>query len=295
MDKIRLITDSACDIPEEAEKNLDIRILPIPITIGTKGYYERESFTVDEFYDIVEKEETLPATSHILSITYQDEYEKAFAEQFDHVIVVTIYSGASNMNAAAHQAADVFFEEHPEARGKMTIDVIDSKTFSAGYGYPLMEADRKIKEGASYEDVLAYLNDTFSKMEIYFCPFTLKYVKKSGRVSCAAAFVGELLGLRPVISMTGGPSKALSKVRGNAAANAAILEIVKKRLAKGQPYLVLRAKTTQYPEELAKQLEEAVGYPPVGIFKIGASVTINAGPDVAGVAFWGDGWEADAE
>ena len=128
MEKIKLITDSACDIPVEDEKRLGITILPIPITIGTEGYYERESFNFDQFYDIVEAAEEIPVTSHILSITYQEEYEKALAQGYTHVIVVTIYSGASNMNFAAHAAISAFYEEHPEAKEKITIEVLDSRT-----------------------------------------------------------------------------------------------------------------------------------------------------------------------
>ena len=132
MEKIKLITDSACDIPVEDEKRLGITILPVPITIGTKGYFERESFTFDQFYDIVETSEELPVTSHVLSITYQEEYEKAFQQGYTHIIVVSIYSGASNMNFAANTAISAFYEEHPEAKEKITIEVLDSRTFSLG-------------------------------------------------------------------------------------------------------------------------------------------------------------------
>lgn len=287
MEKIRLITDSACDIPAADEARLGITILPIPITIGTDGYYERESFDFDQFYDILESSEELPVTSHILAATFQDEYDRAFADQCDHVIVTTIYSGASNMNFAAHQAADSFFEEHPEAVGKMTIDILDSKSFSMGYGYGLIQAAEKIQNGASYQEVLDYLTDYIEQVEVYFCPFTLQYVKKSGRVSCAAAFVGELLGLRPIISMTGGESSVVAKVRGNGAVLPALKKIFKEKAADKTPYVVLRAKTDAYPEELYKELEEMAGYPAEGVYKIGASVTINAGPDIVGLMFLG--------
>ncbi len=287
MEKIKLITDSACDIPVEDEKRLGITILPVPITIGTKGYFERESFTFDQFYDIVETSEELPVTSHVLSITYQEEYEKAFQQGYTHIIVVSIYSGASNMNFAANTAISAFYEEHPEAKEKITIEVLDSRTFSLGYGYPLMQAAEKIEAGASFQEIISYLKGCFDHTHVYFSPFTLKYVKKSGRVSCAAAFVGELIGLRPVISMNGGPSQTVAKVRGSGAVTPQMVSLFQQHAAKHTPYIVLRAKTTQYPQELAKLMEDTVGYPPVGIFKIGASITINTGPDIVGLVFLG--------
>ena len=150
-----------------------------------------------------------------------------------------------------------------------------------------MQAAEKIEAGASFQEIISYLKGCFDHTHVYFSPFTLKYVKKSGRVSCAAAFVGELIGLRPVISMNGGPSQTVAKVRGSGAVTPQMVSLFQQHAAKHTPYIVLRAKTTQYPQELAKLMEDTVGYPPVGIFKIGASITINTGPDIVGLVFLG--------
>ena len=121
-------------------------------------------------------------------------------EGYTHLVVVTIYSGASSMYHSALMAKEAFLEEHPNA---MTIEVIDSNCYTMGYGYPLIQACNKAKQGAEFEEIVAYIRDYLDRVRIYFSPFTLKYVKKSGRVSCTAAFVGEMIGLRPVISAVG--------------------------------------------------------------------------------------------
>ena len=95
-EKIFFITDSACDIPAEDEKRLpNLAILPIPVTADGKGYYERESFTAEEFYDLIDRCQDIPATSHIHAITFQEKYEEAYQNGYTHVAVITIYSGAS--------------------------------------------------------------------------------------------------------------------------------------------------------------------------------------------------------
>ena len=169
--KIFFITDSACDIPPQEEAQLDnLCILPIPVTADGEGYYERESFTAEEFYDLIERCKEIPVTSHIPSITFQERYEQAWEKGYTHLVVLTIYSGASSMYHSALMAKDAFLEEHP---GAMTIEVIDSNCYTVGYGYPLMQVCKKAQQGAEFEQVVAYIRDYLDRVRIYFSPFTL--------------------------------------------------------------------------------------------------------------------------
>ena len=87
--KIFFITDSACDIPPQEEAQLDnLCILPIPVTADGEGYYERESFTAEEFYDLIERCKEIPVTSHIPSITFQERYEQAWEKGYTHLVVL---------------------------------------------------------------------------------------------------------------------------------------------------------------------------------------------------------------
>lgn len=282
-EKIYFITDSACDIPAKDEQELNnLCILPIPVTVDGKGYFERESFTPEQFYDMVESCREIPSTSHIPSVTFQEKYEQAVKEGYTHIIAVTIYSGASSMYHSALMAKEAFLEEHPNAA---QIEVIDSNCYSMGYGYPLMQACRKAMQGESFEEILTYIRDYLERVRIYFSPFTLKYVKKSGRVSCTAAFVGEMIGLRPIISATGTTS-VVDKVRGNAAILSGIAKLFEQqKSAEQEPYLLLIARETETCPELIKMCEKIAGYPPVGVFKIGAAISINSGPQIIGLSF----------
>lgn len=284
-EKIFFITDSACDIPAEEEKKLpNLTILPIPVAIDGKGYYERKSFTATEFYDFLDNCQNTPSTSHIPSICYEEKFEEALAQDYTHVVVVTICGKGSAMYQSALMAKSTFLEEHPNA---LEIEVIDSNCYSMGYGYPVMQACHKALNGESFEQVVSYIKDFLTNLKIYFSPFTLKYVKKSGRVSCAAAFVGEMIGLRPIIEATGS-TRIVEKVRGNAA----ILTSIEKLFAaeriteeEHSPYMIAVGRDTPASEELAAACEKIAGYPPEGVFRIGASVAINSGPQIIGLIF----------
>ncbi len=287
-EKIYFITDSACDIPAKDERELsNLCILPIPVTADGKGYFERESFTPEEFYDLLDSCEGIPATSHIPSITFQEKYEEAVKNGYTHIVVLTIYSGASSMYQSALMAKQAFLEEFPNAA---EIEVIDSNCYTMGYGYPLIQACHKALEGESFEQITAYIKDYLKRVRIYFSPFTLKYVKKSGRVSCTAAFVGEMIGLRPVISATG-TTNIVEKVRGNAAILSSMVKLFESQRSKLQekaPYMILVARDTETSDELSKMCQKIAGYPPVGVFKIGAAITINSGPQIIGMSFLAD-------
>ena len=281
-EKIFFITDSACDIPVEEEKNLsNLSILPIPVAIDGKGYYERESFTPQEFYDLLDTCQNIPTTSHIPAITFQEKYEEAMEQGYTHVVVVTICGKGSAMFQSATLAKQNFEEEHPNA---LTIEILDSNCYTMGYGYPLIQACHKAEQGESCESIVAYLKDYLKHLKIYFSPFTLKYVKKSGRVSCAAAFVGEMLGLRPIINAIGS-TEIVSKVRGNAAVLTSIEKMFSQEHKENTPYMIAVGRETPASAELAAACEKIAGYPPEGVFHIGAAIAMNSGPELIGLLF----------
>lgn len=287
MSKIKIITDSPCDIPKTLETELDIQIIPIPIAIDDKSYLERVDFTTEEFYKILSDCTRLPVTAHITVIQYCDYIKAAYKEGFEDVIIVTINSKGSNGYSAALMAKDMFFEENPEANDKFRVHIVDSLTYTMGYGFPVIEAAKKIKRGAKVDEVLAYLNDWFSCSEIYFAPYSLEFVKKSGRVSVAAAFVGELIGLRPIISFVNGDVNITEKVRGDKSVIPAIVNTTAKRIIPQTPYCVVYGEIEEYGKQLAEDLTKKLGYPPEHLYKAGAIIALNAGTKIVGVIIKG--------
>lgn len=276
----RLITDTACDIPKEIAKEKGIIKIPIPFTVDGKPLYEDIDFTPLEFYDIMENAKELPKTSHIPSFVFMEEYEKAENDGVKHVFHVTINSKGSAMYNSALMAKDMFFEEHPDS--KMTIDVIDSLTYTIGYGLPILIASDMIEQGTTREELLSFFDKFFKNLDIYFSVYDLKTVKKSGRVSCTAAFVGEVLGLRPVIYIDNGDPIIHSKVRGDKNVIPALVELAKNTI-NGEPYCVAYGKNKETTGmEFAREIEKAVGYPPYKTYHIGAAIALNSGTNMIG-------------
>lgn len=122
---------------------------------------------------------------------------------------------------------------------------------------------------------------------IFFATYSLKYAKKSGRIPSAAAFVGEVMGLRPVMRIHDHKIVTESKVRGDKAIVPKIVELCANEIIPQTPYCVVYGSDQSVGDELAKALTKKLGYPPAEYFQIGAAIAINAGPKVTGVIFKG--------
>lgn len=281
--KIKIVTDSACDITKEDEATYQIEILPFPVTVDDKSYMERVDFTYEEFYDLLENCTEIPSTAQITAIRFEELYERVWKEGYSDLIYVAINSGGSGTYNNALMAQKSFYRAHPEAEGKFKIHAVDSKTYTIAYGYPVVQAAIKASKGVSAENIVAYLHDWFDSVEIYFAPYNLEFVKKSGRVSCAAAFVGELLGLRPIISIIDGKTEIVEKVRGDKSVIPTLLKYAAKQMVPHTEYCVVGGALEDRFEELQKAAVATLKYEPVSNVHIGAAIAINAGPKVVGI------------
>lgn len=282
MQKIKLMTDSTSDIDPELEQSLDIQILCFPVTVDGVGYRERQDFTNTEFYQMLEHAVEFPTTAQLTAFEIQEAYEQALQEGYTDLIYVTIASQGSATYSNAIMARDAFYAQVPDAE-KLQIHVVDSKNYTGVYGYPVMQAAAKIKKGASVEEVLNYLTEWFQSAEVLFVPLTLKYAKRSGRISAAATFAGELLGLKPLIRITDGVSKVETKIRGDKNIIPTMSKYIQQRMIPRTPYSLVAGCDDTFANELKKELVKKLGYQPEHLFHIGATVSCNAGPDVVGI------------
>lgn len=284
LSKIAILTDSACDIPPELEKKYGIDIMSFTITLDGKSYTERVDFDFDEYYDMLRNAKGTPSTAHVTHLAFCEQYCNYVDEGYTDVLHVTINSTGSATYDAARMAAEMVKEERPGNR--LRIHLVDSHTYSMVYGWYVCEAARKIRNGAEVGMIVRWLEDTFSRAEIVLAAYSLKVMKKSGRVSAAAAFAGELLGLRPVISLIDGATKVESKVRGDAGVLPALVRYAKERL-EGDPEYLVASTDEARGQELAKLCKKEFGVPPLCVFKLGAAVASNTGPDAVAITYLG--------
>lgn len=285
MSKIKIITDSASDIPKEYEEKYGIDIRCFPITVGDKSFHDRD-IPAQEYYDLIDACPDLPVHSQLTIFDFGEIYSRYAEEGVTDLFFISINSYGSATYQNACTARDNFTTEHPVTAGDMKIRVIDSGTYSGTYGYPVIQAAIMAENGTDADEIEKYLTDWFSCCEVYLASYTLRYVKKSGRISAAAAFAGELLGLKPVILLSGPTTKVVAKPRGDANVVPKLADVVCSRIQKDAPYIVITGRDKERGKELTKLLTKRLGYPPVDItFEVGGAVAANSGPDMVACAF----------
>lgn len=283
MRKIAILTDSCCDLPKETIQELGIKVIPFTLTVGGESFKEIYDKSTQEFYELLENTDEIPKHSQISPITFEETYKELFEQGYTDIISVSINSKGSGTYNNSVLAKNDFYENNPEAEGKMRIYNIDSKCYSLFYGYPVVEAAKKVRRGAEPEEIVAYLEDWFDVSAIYAVPFTLKYAKKSGRISAAKAFAGELLGLKPVIMFADGNTETVDKIRGEKNIVPKLVEIAEKNMTPQTPYIMLHGKDDIVAKDVEKELAKKTGRKAEMFGSIGAVVTSNIGPDLVAI------------
>lgn len=285
MSKIKFITDSASDITKEYAEKYNIDVQGFPITVGDKSFRDGD-ISNEEYYDLIDASADLPVHSQLTAFEFGELFEKYADEGYEDIFYISINAHGSATHQNACSARDNYFSEHPDMADKLRIRVLDSTSYSGTYGYPVIEAAKMAEAGKSADDIEKYLADWFQVCEVYLAAYTLRYVKKSGRISAAAAFAGELLGLKPVILLKGEGTKVVAKPRGEQNVIPKLADVTCERIEKGSPYIIIGGRDLARAEELAKVLTKRLGYPPVDIrFRVGGAIAANSGPDIVAAAF----------
>jgi len=278
-----ILTDSCCDLPLETIQELGIKVLPFKLTVNGETFRETFDKTNQEIYDIMSKTDEIPKHAMINPIEFEEAYKELFDQGYTDIISVSINSKGSGTYNNSLIAKKDFFENNPEAKGKIKIYNLDSKCYTVFYGYPIMEAVKKIRKGADAREIVAYLEDWFNVCGIYVVPYNLKYARKSGRISAAAAFAGELLGLKPIILFADGNTEIVEKIRGEKNIVPKLVDCAEKNMTPQTPYLIIHGRDNTLAKEIEKELIKRTGRKAEMFGSIGAAVASNIGPDVVAV------------
>ena len=283
MSKIAILTDSSCDIPQEMAEKYGIDIMSFHILLDDVDYIERESCTNTEFYDKMRAAKGVPSTAAITPIQFCEKYCQYVDEGYTDVIHVPINKSGSSTYNNALMAQGMLREERPEHHLK--IHLLDPHTYSMVFGWYLCEMARKLKNGAEISHVIHEFETQMDCMEIILGPYSLKQMKKSGRISAAAAVMGELMGIRPIITLIDGKTRVDAKVRGDDKVVPAMVELCKQR-CEGVENFDYMIGHTNIPQaaDLEKACRKAFGKPPLRSGRIQRNHHLK---------FWGSGKSAD--
>lgn len=285
MARIKFTTDSAADIPVSLREELSIQVLPFPIAMGDQEYADGFDFTPEEFYDMLLSAPQIPTHAQLNPYVFEELFETAYKEGYTDLIHTSINSKGSATCSNAFQARGDFYRDHPEAEETFHIHIIDALNYTMGYGWAVVQGAKMAAGGAEAQAVVEFIQDWVDHVRVVFAPLDLRFAKKSGRVSAAAAFVGEALGLKPVMTFTDGESKILAKVRGEKAVAAKLVEMCKNGRKAGTPYLMIQGNNAEQSEKLLEVCRQELGEEPALSYHIGGVIAINAGPNLIGIIY----------
>lgn len=209
MKKVKIFVDTGADISEEIAKKYDIDIINFLCTFGEKSYIAGEEISNSEFYEKLLNSEELPKTSQTSPAVL---YEKlsAAAKEYDSVVFFTISKNASGEYNNARMNAEIIKEENPDC----DIRIVDTMSFSAYIGETAIKFRELLNDGLSVDDALSGAMKMLSYYEVYILVDTLKFLEKGGRIKKTTAIVGELLEIKPVLSIRDGLIEPIEKIRG---------------------------------------------------------------------------------
>lgn len=214
---IKILIDSASDLEKEEADALGVALIPMTIRFDNEEYYDGYNLTHREFFEKLPFCEELPVTSQINEFRWEEEFKK-LTKDGSEVLAITISSGLSGTYNCALKAAEKF-------KG---VRVVDSLNASLGERVLLDYAISLIQEGKTLEEAAGILEEKRAKIQLLALLDTLKYLKKGGRISSVVALTGELLSIKPVISIVDGKVKLVGKAIGSKKGNNLLMQLVDK-------------------------------------------------------------------
>ncbi len=203
MQKIRIITESASDIPQSFHDR--IRVLPMTVRFGQEAYLDGVDITPRQFYEKLIENEELPTTSLVSPGDFADAYQEAVDNQ-EKVLVVTV----SGKLSGTYQSAVLAALEFPG-----DVFVVDSKNVAIGEQILVLRGLELIEQGLAVEQVAAELERERENIHIIALLDTLEYLQKGGRISKSVAFFGSALSIKPVVTVKDGEVAMIGKARGS--------------------------------------------------------------------------------
>lgn len=282
MQKIAVMTDSNCGILPEKGKEMGITVVPMPLIIDGKTYFEGVDITTEEFYRMQESgaeiTSSLPSPGSVMDL-----WDKLL-ETKDEVVYIPMSSGLSNSCASAMMLSE-------EYKGR--VHVADNHRISVTQMQSVLDAVKMAEEGMTGAEIKEQLETEALDASIYIAVDTLEYLKKGGRVTAAGAAIGSVLNIKPVLTINGDKLDAFAKVRGMKAAFRTMCKALQKDLdgklrelhESGE--LILGIANTYLPEgeleQWQKELQKAFPGEEILHGALNLSIGCHTGPGAVGI------------
>ena len=228
--KTAILTDTNSGLTVEEGEKRGIYVLPMPVIVEGNSYLEGVDITHDQLFDALRREKEVsssqPSPGDVMAL-----WERVLDNGYDELVYIPMSSGLS---ASCHNAVQLAAEYGSKVR------VVDNHRISATLLESVLDAKAMADRGRSAEEIKEYLESTALEATIYLTVDSLKYLKKTGRITPAAAAIGGMLNIKPILTIQGEKLDLFSKVRGNKQSGKKMIEAVRADIA---------ARFSQIPEE----------------------------------------------
>lgn len=278
---IKILVDSASDVDLKEAEGAGVYLIPISVRFGDEEYQDGINLTHREFFEKLIESDELPQTSQINEAAFAEKFASLTADGSE-VIAITLSSKLSGTYNSAARAAKNF----------NGVYAVDSLNACIGERILLQYAMRLVKEGLlSAAEIVAELDKSKHKIQLLAVLDTLQYLKKGGRISSVAAFAGELLSIKPVVSVTDGEVKLAGKAMGSKKGNNLLTQLVDKcgGIDFSMPYALgysglSDAYLQKYLRDSEKLWKDNTDSVPA--YMIGSTIGTHVGPGAIAVAFF---------
>ncbi|HEY3095664.1 MAG TPA: DegV family protein [Acidimicrobiia bacterium] len=272
---VRVVTDSACDLPDELIENLGIEVVPLTIRFGHEELVDRKELSTEEFWRRLAQSDVLPETSAPSAGAFEETFRRLAGDGATGIVCINLSSKLSATMQAAQVAAQSVQDACP-------VTVIDSLLVSMGLGNLCITAAERAADGDSLDSIVSDVIDRRNRTKLYGTLDTLEYLKKGGRVGNARALLGSMLAIKPVVEVRDGQVEEAGKVRTRSKALRLLVDRVKEA-----PFENLAVLDGNAPDrdELLNLLEPLSPRDEIVVGQIGPVIGTHAGPSVIGVTF----------
>jgi DegV family protein with EDD domain len=278
MTKIAIVTDSTAYIPPESINGYPIFVVPLQVIWGDDTYRDGLDIQPDEFYQRLKTAAVMPTTSQPSPAAFLEIYSRLLNEGYE-ILSVHISSKLSGTVDSAIQAKAML----PDSK----IEIIDSESTSMGLGFFVLGAARLIRQGATLQECKQMIEEKRSRSEIYFVVDTLEFLHRGGRIGGAAAFLGTVLNLKPILQLVKGRIEAVEKVRTSQKALNRLIDLVEANLdgRKLQEVAVINANASERSQLLSDMISKRFGFKDISTSMVSPVIGTHTGPGTVGICF----------
>ena len=274
--RIKIVTDSTSDLPEQVARELDITIVPAYLRFGTETYRDRIDISEDDFYERLLREPIHPATEPPTPQDFTAIYRR-LSEEADAIISIHISSKLSATYNSAIRGKEI-------AEVNCPIEIVDSQLVTMGLGLLVVAASSAVRLGKNLHEVIEEVRATIPRIHMLGLFDTLKYLARGGRISKAKALLASALNVKQMLTMKDGEIEPAGQVRSWASGIDGLVDFVN-NIASIDNLAIVYSTTLDEAQSLAKRMLSITSKERIILARLGPVLGVHGGPNALFVAF----------